>query len=351
MMHNISINGREIGTNKPVYVIAEMSANHLQNFDRAKKIIKEAKNAGADAIKLQTYRPDTITLDCRTDEFLATPGSPWDGYNLYELYKQAYTPWEWHADLLEYAKKIEITCFSSPFDLSAVDLLEELNVPAYKIASFEIFDIPLIRKVASTGKPVFISTGIAELEDINLAIKTCYESGNKQVILLKCVSEYPTPYEDLNLATIPNMRDTFSCLIGLSDHSMGSSIPIAAVALGACAIEKHLTLSRNDGGPDGTFSMEPSEFAEMTLSLRNVKTAIGDITYSLTEKQKMSRLRGRSLYVCKDIGAGEFFDYSNIKSIRPGYGLHPKYLDEIIGKKSKKDLKIGDALRWEYIEL
>ena len=350
MKSKISIDGHMICENAPVYMIAEMSANHLQNLKRAKEIIREAKAAGADAIKLQTYRPDTLTLNCHTTEFLATPGSPWEGMNLYDLYKKAYTPWEWHAELMNYAKEVEITCFSSPFDITAVDFLENLNTPAYKIASFEIVDIPLIRKVASMGKPMMISTGIAELADIQMAIDTCLDAGNDQIILLKCVSEYPTPYDELNLATISNMKDTFSCLTGISDHSLGSCVPVAAVALGACVVEKHLTLRRSDGGPDSSFSMEPEEFARMVEDIKNIKKSLGKVSYKLTEKQKNSRERGRSLYVSKDISQGERFDADNIKSVRPGYGLHPKYYDEIIGKRSLKDLKMGDALRWEYIE-
>ena len=351
MKNDISIDGRLIGLNEPVYIIAEMSANHLQNYDRAKAIIKEAKEAGADAIKLQTYTPDTLTLNCHTSEFLATPGSPWEGTNLYDLYKEAYTPWDWHNGLIDYAREIGITCFSSPFDFSAVDFLEKLDVPAYKIASFEIVDIPLIKRVAQCGKPIIISTGIADVTDIQLALDACLEVGNDQVILLKCVSEYPTPYAELNLATIPNMHETFSCITGLSDHSMGSAVPIAAVSLGACVIEKHFTLKRSDGGPDGSFSMEPHEFAMMVEDIRNVKKALGTVMYTLTEKQKKSRERGRSLYVSCDINKGDVFSQNNIRSVRPGYGLHPKYFERILGKRSKCNLKMGDALKWEYIEL
>lgn len=350
MKNVIEIDGKIISNEHPVYTIAEMSANHLQDIERAKQIIKSAKESGADAIKLQTYRPDTITLNCRTEEFLATPGSPWEGMNLYELYEEAYTPWEWHKELFEYAKSIGITCFSSPFDCTAVDFLEELDAPAYKIASFEIQDIPLIRKVASTGKPVIISTGIADVSDIKLALDTCAEMGNESVILLKCVSEYPTPYEELNLRTIPNMQETFKCIVGLSDHSMGSCVPVAAVTLGACVVEKHLTLRRADGGPDGSFSMEPEEFHRMTEDIRNIKSALGTVSYDLTEKQKKSRERGRSLYVAQDIKKGELFSSENVKSVRPGYGLHPKYFDYIVGKRANRDLKYGDALHWEYID-
>lgn len=350
MNKNIIIDGKEIGEGKHVYTIAEMSANHLQDINRAKEIIKKAKEIGADSIKLQTYRPDTITVDCRGEEFMATKGSPWEGMNLFELYKEAYTPWEWHKELFDYAKEIGITCFSSPFDLTAVDLLEELGAPAYKIASFEINDIPLIRKVAKTGKPVIISTGIAELADIELALQTCIDAGNENVILLKCVSEYPTPYDDLNLKTIEHMKGTFDCIVGLSDHSMGNAVDVAGVALGACVVEKHLTLRRADGGPDGMFSMEPEEFEEMIVNIRNIERALGTVSYKLTSKQKNSKGRARSLYVVEDIKAGEPFTEKNMRSIRPGFGLHTKYYDEILGKTASCDLKKGTAMQWKYVE-
>jgi len=349
MNKEVIIDNKIIGEGHLVYTIAEMSANHLMNLNRAKEIIRLAKSSGADAIKLQTYRPDTITLDCRGEEFMATKGSPWEGMNLFDLYQTAYTPWEWHRELFDYSKEIGITCFSSPFDLTAVDFLEELGTPAYKIASFEINDIPLIRKVAKTKKPIIISTGIAELADIELALKTCIENGNENVILLKCVSEYPTPYEELNLRTITNMKETFNCVVGLSDHSMGNAVDIAAVALGASVIEKHLTISREDGGPDGSFSMEPAEYKEMVNNIRNVEKALGTVHYELTEKQKNSRGRSRSLYVAKDMKKGEIFNPENLRSIRPGFGLHTKYYDDILGKKASCDLKKGTAMQWKYV--
>lgn len=346
----IEIDGKKIGEGYHVYTIAEMSANHLQSIERAKEIIKEAKEAGADAIKLQTYRPDTITVDCRGPEFMATPGSPWEGMNLFELYATAYTPWEWHEELFTYARELGITCFSSPFDLTAVDFLEKLGAPAYKIASFEINDIPLIRKVAMTGKPIIISTGIAETDDIELALKTCREAGNEQVILLKCVSEYPTPYEELNLKTITDMGNKFDCVIGLSDHSMGHSVDVAGVALGAMVVEKHLTLRRADGGPDGLFSMEPEEFAEMVTQIRNIEKAVGRVTYELTDKQRNSRGRSRSLYVVENMKKGDRFTSENLKSIRPGYGLHTRFYEDILGKKATCDLEKGTAMKWDYVE-
>lgn len=350
MDKTIIIDGKKIGKDCPVYTIAEMSANHLQELNRAKQIIKAAKEAGADAIKLQTYRPDTITVDCRGPEFMATPGSPWEGMNLFELYGTAYTPWEWHKELFDYAKEVGITCFSSPFDLTAVDFLEELGAPAYKIASFEINDIPLIRKAAKTGKPVIISTGIAAKEDIELALQTCKEAGNNQVILLKCVSEYPTPYEELNLKTISDMGETFDCVVGLSDHSMGSVVDVAGVVLGACVVEKHMTLRRADGGPDGSFSMEPEEFSAMIKDIRNIEIAIGEVTYDLTDKQLNSRGRSRSLYVVQDMKKGDVFTADNLKSIRPNYGLHTKFYDDIIGKKATCDILKGTAMKWDYVE-
>lgn len=350
MRKELMIDGKKLSDKSDTYIIAEMSANHLHNLDRAKRIIDVAKECGADAIKLQTYRPDTITIDCRGPEFMATPGSPWENMNLFELYKEAYTPWEWHGELMDYAKKVGITCFSSPFDLTAIDLLEELNVPAYKIASFEINDIPLIKKAAMTGKPIIMSTGIADMSDIELALRTCKEAGNDKVILLKCVSEYPTPYEEINLRTLTNMSETFDCVVGVSDHSFGSAVAVAGVALGARVIEKHLTLSRKDGGPDGTFSMEPQEFKNMVTDIRNVEKALGKVTYELTEKQKKSKGRSRSLYVVSDIKRGEIFTPDNMRSIRPGYGLHTKYYKDIIGKRASCDIKKGTAMKWNYVE-
>lgn len=350
MANNIWIDGKKIGEGNPTYIIAEMSANHLQDFERAKKIIFEAKKAGADAIKLQSYRPDTITIDCRGEEFMATTGSLWEGKNLYELYEEAYMPWEWHEDLFNYAREIGITIFSSPFDFTSIDLLERLNAPAYKIASYELLDIPLIRKAAKTGKPIILSTGIATLADIERAVKACHEEDNFNVAILKCVSQYPTDYEDLNLKTIPNITETFDCVAGLSDHSMGAAVDIAAVTLGAKIIEKHITLSRADGGADSAFSMEPEEFASMIADIRNIEKAFGKCTYELTEFQKKGRKNARSLYIVDDVNKGEVFTENNIKSIRPGKGIPTWYLDDIIGKSASSNIKRGSAMRWEYIE-
>ena len=282
------IGEHEISTDSPVYIVAEMSANHNMDFERAKEIIKAAAEAGADAIKIQTYTPDTITIDCK-DECFRTQSKLWEGMTLYDLYQKAYTPWEWQEDLKEYAESLGIDFFSSPFDITAVDFLEKLNVIAYKIASFEINDIPLIRKVASTGKPIIISTGIAYLEDIELAIRTCREQGNNNIVLLKCLSAYPAPFEEMNLRVIPNLGETFGCEVGLSDPSLGSETAIVAVTLGARMVEKHLTLSREDGGADAAFSMEPDEFALMVKQIRNVEKALGKVTYQLTPKQVEQR--------------------------------------------------------------
>ena len=342
--------GYSIEDKSHVFIIAEMSANHMQDIERAKKIISEAKNAGADAVKIQTYRPDTITVDCYGDEFLCTPGNPWDGMNLYELYKTAYTPWEWHGELFNYAKEIGIPMFSTPFDLSAVDFLHQFDMPAYKIASYEINDIPLIKKTAKEMKPIIISTGLATLSDIELAVNTCRNVGNNQITLLKCVSEYPTPYEDINLKTMVNMRETFGCEVGLSDHSLGSCVSVAAVALGAKVIEKHFTLSRAEGGADAVFSMEPEEFSQMVEDIRNIEKAVGNVKYDLTDRQKESKKRSRSLYIVEDIKMGEKLNEQNMKSIRPGYGIHTKYYEMLLGKRVKKDLKKGTALDWSYIE-
>ncbi|SFD34204.1 pseudaminic acid synthase [Clostridium uliginosum] len=350
MNKEIYIGKRKISEEEPTFIIAEISANHLMNYDRAVKIMIAAKEAGADAVKLQTYTPDTITIDCNGEEFLATTGSPWEGMNLYQLYKTAYTPWEWQPKLMKLAKELDIICFSSPFDLTAVDFMEEMDMPAYKIASFEINDIPMIKKIASKGKPVIISTGIAYMSEIEEAVRTCKEEGNDNIILLKCTSAYPTPYEDINLKTIPNIKETFDCITGLSDHTLGDSVAIASVAIGAKIVEKHLTLKREDGGPDSIFSMEPKEFKKMVKNIRIVEKAMGKATYELTEKQKSSKGRSRSLYVVEDIGQGEVFTTKNVRSIRPCYGLHTRYYESIIGKKARCNLKKGTPLGWNYID-
>ena len=348
MKKSIQIGKNYIGQGHPTYIVAEMSANHNMDFERAKAIIKAAAQAGADAIKIQTYTPDTITIESDKPAF-RTKGI-WEGRTLYELYGKAYTPWEWQEELQTYAHACGIDFFSSPFDLTAVDFLENLHVSAYKVASFEINDIPFIRKIAKTGKPIIMSTGIAYLEDINLAVRTCLEEGNDQVILLKCISSYPAPYENMNLNVIPNMKDTFDCICGLSDHSMGTEIAVAAVALGAKVIEKHFTLCRADGGEDSQFSMEPQEFKSMVQQIRNVEKALGTVTYELNDAQIDSRIYSRSLFVVKDIKQGEVFTPENVRSIRPGIGMHTKHWDEILGKHARCDIEKGTPMDWKYVE-
>lgn len=351
MQNKIKIGNRYLGEGEKTFIVAEVSANHLQDYNRAEKIIYAAKEAGADAVKLQTYTADTITMDCDNEYFQITQGTIWDGTTCHKLFSEAYTPWEWQPKLKKLVNELGMECFSSPFDFTAVDFMEEMNMPAYKVASFEIRDIPLIRKIAGLGKPVIIATGIAYLEDIERAVKTCREVGNEQIILLKCTSTYPTPYEDMNIRVIPNMAEVFDCMTGLSDHSMGSAVAVASVALGARMVEKHLTLSRADGGPDGAFSMEPGEFKQMVDEIRIVEKALGKVTYKLTDKQEKSREEGRSLFVVKDMKAGEVFTEENMRSIRPAFGMAPRYYEEILGKKARIDIERGTPLDWKHVDL
>ncbi len=349
MNKTIRFGNHTISEDSPVFVIAEMSANHLMDFDRAVAVMQAARDAGADAVKIQTYTADTITLDCDDPCFQITQGTLWDGTTLHKLYQTAYTPWEWQPKLQEKAHEMGLEFFSSPFDFTAVDFLEEMQVPAYKIASFEITDIPLIRKIAKLGKPMIFATGIARLADIELALDTCKQEGNEDVILLKCTSAYPAPYEDINLKTIPSMAQTFDCLTGLSDHSMGHAVADAAVALGARVVEKHLTLRRADGGADAAFSMEPEEFKLMVDNIRKIELALGRVTYELTEKQTREREHSRSLFIAQDMKAGDVFTPENLRSVRPGCGLHTKYYDELLGKKITKDAKLGTPMSWELV--
>lgn len=348
-MEKIKIGKRYVGDNEKTYIVAEVSANHLQDYGRAEAIIRAAAEAGADAVKLQTYTPDTITFDCDNEYFQITQGTIWDGTTLHKLYETAYTPWEWQPKLKKFAESLGMDCFSSPFDATAVDFMCEMDMPAFKVASFEINDIPLIRKIARIGKPVIIATGVAYLEDIERAINVCREEGNHQVILLKCTSTYPSPYEDMNIKVIPNMAQVFDCVTGLSDHSIGSAVAVASVALGAKMVEKHLTLARADGGPDAAFSMEPAEFKRMVDEIRIVEKAVGKVTYELTEKQKRSREDSRSLFVVKDVKAGETFTEENVRSIRPAFGMHPMYYEEVLGQKAKTDIAKGTPLDWKLI--
>ena len=335
-MNRIIINKRQISVGKPTYIIAEMSANHNKDFNKAVKILEEAKKAGADAVKLQTYTPDTITIDCDNDYF-KIKDTIWKGKNLYQLYKEAYTPWEWQPKLKKIAATLKIDLFSTPFDASAVDFLEKMNVPAYKIASFELVDIPLLKKVAATGKPVIMSTGMAAIEEIKDAVNTFKKNKCKDIALLKCTSAYPASPEEANLRTIPHLSETFNVPTGLSDHTMGSTVAIAAVALGACIIEKHFCLDRDGSGPDSSFSMEPDEFKQMVNDIRTTEKALGKISYELTKSQKKSKVFRRSLFAVENIKKGETFTDKNIRSIRPSNGLPPKYFDTILGKKAKTD--------------
>lgn len=327
------------------YIIAELSANHNGSLQNALDTIKAAKEVGADAIKLQTYTADTITLDSDNEDFMINGGTLWDGEKLYELYEKAYTPWEWHKELFEYAREIGIDIFSSPFDKSAVDFLEEFNPSAYKIASFEITDYELIRYTASKNRPIIISTGIATIDEIQDAVDICRDSGNDDIVLLKCTSAYPAPIEDANLKTIPNLAQTFGVIAGFSDHTLGITAPIVAVTLGAKVIEKHFILKKSIGGPDSDFSLDKKEFKEMVDSIRDTEKLLGRVDYTMTKSKLKSRRFSRSLYVCKDIKKGEKFTLENIKSVRPGYGLHPKHLQEIIGSVSTKDYKFAQRLK------
>lgn len=326
-----------------VFIIAELSANHNGSITTAIETIKAAKRAGADCIKLQTYTADTLTINCDKEDFLIK-GTIWEGKNYYQLYQEAYTPWEWHEELIQVAKEEGLICFSSPFDKTAVDFLENLNVPAYKIASFEITDIPLIEYVASKGKPVILSTGIAEHEDIELALDACRRMGNNDIALLKCTSSYPAPINEANMIMVKDLADRYNVISGLSDHTMGATVPIVATCFGAKIIEKHFILDRNIGGPDASFSMNEAEFTAMVKAVREAESAIGKVDYNLTEKQAKGKDFSRSLYIVKDIKSGEVITAEHVRSIRPGFGLHPKYLKDIIGQVAKHDAYKGDRL-------
>jgi pseudaminic acid synthase len=338
----------EISDVSKVFIIAELSANHNGSLDIALETVRAAKRAGANCIKLQTYTADTITINCNKEDFLIK-GTIWEGKNLYDLYKEAYTPWEWHHEIMKVANEEDLICFSSPFDNSSVDFLESLNVPAYKIASFEITDIPLIEYVASKGKPVIISTGIATKEDIELALDACRRMGNDNIALLKCTSSYPAPIEEANMMMVKDIAERYKVITGLSDHTMGVTVPIVATCFGAKIIEKHFILDRSIGGPDASFSMNEEEFTEMVNAIRDAEKAIGRIDYNLTEKQLKGRDFCRSLYVVKDIKKGELITKENVRSIRPGFGLHPKYYKDIIGKVINTDLEKGSRLMQDFI--
>ena len=340
----MKIGSHTITKTSKVFIIAELSANHNGNIEIAIETIRAAKRAGADCIKLQTYTADTITIDSDKNDFLIK-GTIWEGRKLYDLYKEAYTPWEWHRKLMDVAKEEGLICFSSPFDKSAVDFLESLNVPAYKIASFEITDIPLIEYTASKGKPIIISTGIAVEEDIQLAINACKRVGNNDIALLKCTSSYPAPINEANMCMVKDFAEKYDVISGLSDHTLGSTVPLVATCFGAKIIEKHFILDRSIGGADASFSMNENEFKSMVTSVREAEKAIGKIDYKLTEKQLKGKDFSRSLYVVENIKNGSVITEKNIRSVRPGFGLHPKYYNEVLGKKVKRDLEKGDRLQ------
>ena len=332
------------------FIIAELSANHNGSLKTALETIRAAKRAGADAIKLQTYTADTLTINSDRSDFIIKSNTIWDGQKFYSLYEQAHTPWDWHKELFRIAKEEGLICFSTPFDPTAVDLLEELENPIYKIASFEITDIPLIQYVASKGKPVIISTGIASLEDIELAVNACRNAGNNQITLLKCTSSYPAPIEEANLVMIKDLAERFNVVSGLSDHTLGITAPVVAVTQGAKVIEKHFILDKSIGGPDASFSLDEHEFSLMVNAVRDAEVALGNVDYTLTEKQQAGKAFSRSLYVVKDVRKGQELTEENIKSIRPGYGMHPKYFNQVLGKKFNKDVKAGERLSFKLIE-
>lgn len=339
----------EINNNSPVFIIAELSANHNGSIDTAIETIRAAKRAGADCIKLQTYTADTMTIASDKKDFIIK-GTIWENQNLHTLYQEAYTPWEWHEDLMKVAKEEGLVCFSSPFDKTAVDFLETLNVPAYKVASFEITDIPLIEYVASKGKPVILSTGIAEQADIELALDACKRMGNHDIALLKCTSSYPAPIEEANMCMVKDLAERYNVISGLSDHTMGATVPIVATVFGAKIIEKHFILDRSIGGPDASFSMNEEEFTAMVKAVREAESAIGITDYTLTEKQAKGKDFSRSLYIVENVKVGDMLTEKNVRSIRPGFGLHPKFFNDVIGKKAKMDIEKGTRLSWDLID-
>jgi pseudaminic acid synthase len=346
---NFSIGRRSIGPGHPAYVIAEMSANHNQDFGRAVEIVKAAKAAGADAVKLQTYSPDAHTIDSVNPEFTISGGTAWDGRTLYSLYGGAYMPWDWQPKLQAVASELGIDIFSAPVDATSLQFLEGMNVPAHKIASFELVDLPLIRLVAKTGKPTIMSTGMASLAEIDEAVRAFREAGGKQLALLKCTSAYPALPEEMNLRTIPHLAGAFGVPAGLSDHTLGIAVPVAAVALGACIVEKHFTLSRAEPGPDSAFSLEPGEFKALVEAIRTTEKALGSVSYQMSAKEDSSRVFRRSLFVVKDVKAGELLTSENVRSIRPGYGLLPKHWDNVVGRRATCDIARGTPLDWKLI--
>jgi pseudaminic acid synthase len=349
MSDQYTIGRRHIGSGAATFIIAEMSANHGQDLDQAIKILEAAQAAGADAIKLQTYTADTLTINCDKEYFQVGDGILWEGRKLYNLYQEAYTPWDWQPKLMEIAQELGLIFFSTPFDNTAVEFLEGMKVPAYKIASFENVDLPLLRKVAQTGKPIIMSTGMATLAEIDEAVRTIRQAGGTQLALLKCTSAYPAPPEEMNLHTLPHLAEAFGLPVGLSDHTLGLAAPVVAVSLGACIIEKHFTLSRAAGGPDSAFSLEPHEFKAMVETVRMAEKTLGTVHYGVSEQETRSRVFRRSLFVVKDMIAGERFTPENVRSIRPGYGLHTRYFEEVMGRSAKQNIERGTPLSWKLI--
>ncbi len=344
------IGDRRVGQDQPCFIVAEVSANHNQSLDRAVQIIRAARAAGADAVKLQTYTPDTLTIESDQDWFRVPSSTPWGGKTLYELYGEAYTPWEWHEEFFRVAASEGLICFSTPFDASAVDLLERLETPAYKVASFELVDHGLLEVIARTAKPVILSTGMATLDEIREAVATLRSAGAGPTALLKCTSAYPAPPESMNLRTIPHLADTFGAVVGLSDHTMGGAVAVAAVALGASVVQKHFTIARADGGPDSSFSMEPDEFAVMVADIRRVEAAFGRVSYAPTEQDLSSLRFRRSLFVVEDIEPGEILSDRNVRSIRPGQGLAPRHLREVVGRAASRRIPKGTPLSWDLVK-
>ena len=349
MSVEIRIGSRSVGGVAPVYIVAELSANHKQRFEEAVKLVHAARAAGADAVKLQTYKPDTMTLNTQQESFRVSGGTLWDGSFLHELYQKAYTPWEWHPKLKALANELGMDLFSTAFDPTAVDFLEQMGVPVHKIASFELVDIPLIRRMARTGKPLILSTGMATLAEVEEAVNAARAEGASQIALLKCTSAYPAPPEEMNLRTIPNLAEAFQVPVGLSDHTLGIAAPVAAMALGVCIIEKHFTLSRAGGGPDAAFSLEPHEFKAMVDAVRVVEKALGTVHYGVTERETGSRVFRRSLFAVRDIETGQELTAENVRSIRPGYGMHPRHLEELLGRRTACNIPRGTPLSWQHV--
>ena len=349
MMTGFKIADRQIGTDQPVYVVAELSANHNHDLDQAVRLIEAAKESGADAVKLQTYTPDTITIRSDREYFQISAGTIWDGRTLHELYGEAYTPWDWQPKLKQVADKLGIDFFSSAFDSTSVDFLESIGVPAYKVASCELVDIPLVQRISRTGKPLILSTGMATIEDIEEAVKTARQAGAGQIALLKCASAYPAPPREMNLRTIPELARRFEVPVGLSDHTMEIAVPVAAIALGACIIEKHLTLSRSSKGPDSSFSLEPAEFKAMVAAVRIAEKSLGGIHFGPTDSELSSRVFRRSLFVIEAVRQGEIFSEKNIRSIRPGHGLHTRHLPEVVGQRASRDIERGTPMSWDLV--